>query len=66
MEFDKIGPNKIYEKIGYILGYLLFTAVIFILLKGINKLPKTWNFFHVMGLTFLIWIFALLIKRFLK
>lgn len=58
--------EKLSKKIGYIFGYFLFTTILFFILNLLNKIPKTWDYFHIMGITLLIIIVGVLIKKILK
>lgn len=52
--------------LGYFLGYFFFTSVLFYILVLSQKLPKSWNFFHVILITFTITLAGIVIKRLLK
>lgn len=54
------------ESVGYVLGYFLFTTVLFFVLSFLNKLPRSWSFFHMMAVTVLISFIGVVAKRFLK
>ena len=51
---------------GYIAAYLLFTTVSFFMLTFLKKLPGSWSYLHMAGITVLIAIVALTVKRLLK
>ena len=51
---------------GYIVAYLLFTTVPFFMLTFLKKLPGSWSYFHMAGITALVAIVALTVKRLLK
>jgi len=58
--------EKVGEMLGYIIMYLIFTTILFFILKFLNKLPTSWTYLHVMALTLLIVLFGMLIRRILK
>lgn len=64
-EEDK-SAEKFGVKIGYILAYFLFTTILFYILKFSHKLPGSWSYFHVMGITLLVVLVGLGIARLLK
>lgn len=51
------------EKIGYLFSYILFTTIVFFIFSFLNKLPSNWSFFHITGVTLLIAIIGIIIKR---
>lgn len=51
------------EKIGYLFSYILFTTIVFFIFSFLNKLPSNWSFFHIMGVTLLIAIVGIILKR---
>ncbi|MBU90158.1 hypothetical protein CMO94_01345 [Candidatus Woesearchaeota archaeon] len=58
--------EKIGEKSGYIFSYFLFTTILFFILILLKKIPESWSYIHVMGITILIALIGVAIKRFLK
>jgi len=54
------------EKIGYLVMYLLFTTILYFILKLLNKFPDDWNYFYIMGLIFIIVLIGVLIKKVLE
>lgn len=54
------------KKIGYVIGYFIFTTILFYVLHFMNKLPRSWSYVHVMGITISIAMFAVIVKRLLK
>ena len=58
--------EKLGEKLGYIFSYFLFTTILFLILIFLKKNPESWSYFHVMGITILIAISGIVIRRFLK
>lgn len=55
--------EKMGEKIGYLFSYILFTTIVFFIFSFLNKLPSNWSFFHITGVTLLIAIIGIIIKR---
>jgi len=58
--------ENISEKIGYVFAYFLFTTILFFNLRLTHKIPNHWVYFHVMGITLLIVVVGIIIKRLLK
>lgn len=54
------------EKVGYIAAYFLFTTILFFILRLLNKIPNSWSYFHIMGITFLIAVIGIIGNRLLK
>ena len=54
------------QKAGYVFSYSVFTTMLYFMLSFLNKLPDTWTYFHVVGLTFCIVLTGEIIKRLLK
>jgi hypothetical protein len=66
MKSKNIFLERISQEIGYIFGYFLFTTALFLILNFLNKIPPTWTYFHVMGLTLLMVFIGTLLKKLLK
>ncbi|MEK6846902.1 MAG: hypothetical protein AABY16_01915 [Nanoarchaeota archaeon] len=67
MQFDeKTFVDRFPRKVGYFLMYLIFTVVLYFILKILDKLPLDWTVFHVVGITLAIVLFGRLIKLLLK
>ena len=58
--------EKYGQKIGYLFAYFLFTTILFFALTFLNKIPESWSYLHLMGITILITISGLTIRRLLK
>lgn len=54
------------EKIGYIFSLFLSTTILFFILTFLDKLPSLWSYFHVLAIIFLISLFGIILKHFLK
>ena len=66
MKFKKDNVKRIGEYLGYVAMYLIFTAILYFILKYFNKAPQTWNYFHIMIITLFIVLASKLIKLALK
>lgn len=58
--------SKVGEKIGYIFSLFLSTTILFFILTFLDKLPSLWSYFHVLAIIFLISLFGIILKHFLK
>jgi|GEM_PF-1922954 len=58
--------ESIGEKVGYVVAYLLFTTILFLVLNLTHKIPDSWSYFHIMGITFSIVLIGTVIRRVLK
>ena len=58
--------EKVGEKLGYIFSFFLFATILFFILEVLKKIPESWSYIHVMGLTALIALAGVIIKRFLR
>ena len=56
---------KIGEKLGFVASYFIFTTFIYFMLLFLNKLPNSWDYIHIAGITLLVTLINMLIKRFL-
>jgi len=54
------------EKVGYLFSYFLFTTILFLILVLLKKIPETWSYAHIMGITILIALIGSIIKISLK
>jgi len=46
--------NKMGEKIGFLMAYLLFTIILYFILSFLKKMPTTWTYVHIMGIVLII------------
>ena len=53
------------SKVGFTFSYFVFTTMLFLILSLLNKLHNL-TYFHIMGITLLITITGLIIKRILR
>lgn len=60
-KFKKLG-----KIIGFMLMYVLFTTILFFILKFSKKLPLNWSYFHVCNITIFITLIGSLLKLSLK
>ena len=54
------------EKLGFIFSYFLFTTILYLILSLLKKIPESWSYIYVMGITILIALTGIVIKRFLR
>lgn len=67
MKFEKSDRwKKLAQKLGYLFSYLIFTTVLFLVLKFLNKLPASWTYFDIAIITLLIVILGNILKKILK
>ena len=52
--------------IGFIFSYALFTAILFFLLSLLHKLPGSWTFYHIAGMTVVFIAVCLGVERLIK
>ncbi len=57
---------KIGQIFGFILSYAIFSTLLYFVLKITEKLPKTWQIYHILGITLIVIILGLILKRWLK
>ena len=62
---NKTEVERIGKVIGYIIMYFIFTTILYFILKILDKLPGTWDYFHIMAITITIALTGILIKRWL-
>ena len=54
------------EWVGYVSAYFLFTTMLFFALTLLNKIPDSWSYLHVMGVTLFIVFSGMIVTRLLK
>jgi len=55
MIFEQINEwERVGERAGYVFSYFVFTTILFFILTFLNKIPISWSYVHVMGITILI------------
>jgi len=59
-----INSEKVGNKMGYVFGYFLFTTILFLILNLVKK--SGWNYLNTIGITILIVIIGVSIKKLLK
>ena len=62
----KTDEKRISRMIGYLLGYFVFTTILYFILILLDKLPETWNYFNIMIITFIIILIGELTREILK
>lgn len=58
--------EKIGYKLGYLFSYALFTTILYYILSLLNKLPESWTYVYIVGITLTITIVGILLKKWLK
>ena len=58
--------EKIGEKVGFVFAYLMFTTILFFVLKFVHKIPLTWNYINIAEITLVVAITGLIVKWLLK
>jgi len=58
--------RKIGEKTGIMTMYLIFTTLLYFILKLLERLPENWGYFHIVLLTLFIILLGTLIKMLLN
>ena len=67
MEFDKKDNSKKFGKtVGYLAMYLIFTIILYFILKFLNKLPPKFNFSYIVVITLSIVLIGSFVKYSLK
>ena len=67
MKFEKDKtPKKFGKNIGYLVAYFIFTTILYFVLKFFDKIPESWTYFHVMGITLIIAVVGYILGRLLK
>lgn len=54
------------EIFGFVSAYFLFTTMLFFVLTFLNKIPDSWTYFHIIGITISIILIGVIIGRFLN
>ena len=54
------------ERIGYVVGYFLFTTILYFILLFLKKIPESWSYPHIMSITILIALLGFSISKLLK
>ena len=57
--------EKIGEKTGFFFMFVIFTTILYFILKILNKIPDSWSYFNVLIITILIVLFGMFIKKML-
>lgn len=52
--------------VGYASSYLLFTTVFFLVLVFTGRIPQTWSYLHIMGVSAAISVAGVFLRRFLE
>jgi len=62
----KKGEQRLNNKMGYIFGYFLFTTILYLVLILFEKVPESWTYIHIMGITLIISMIGVSFKRLLR
>jgi len=54
------------RNLGFAFSYFLFTTVLFFILDFLKRIPETWTYFHVAGITLAIVVVGILTERMIK
>lgn len=57
--------EKLGRGVGYAFSYFLFTSVLFLVLEFTGRIPASWSYPHVMGITVLISVAGAALRRYL-
>ena len=57
--------ERVGKRAGFLFAYFLFTTMLFLIMTVLGKLPASWSYFHVMGVTFLVVLAGFVARRFL-
>lgn len=57
--------QKIGRLFGFCFSFFLFSTILFFILNYFNKIPQTWSYFHILGLTLGLIVFSRLLKKIL-
>ncbi len=60
------GVERSGEILGYTFSYFLFATSLFFILVFSKKLPQSWSYIHIIGVTALIALIGTMVNRFLK
>ncbi|MAG07264.1 hypothetical protein CMI46_00415 [Candidatus Pacearchaeota archaeon] len=64
---QKASPlNKLGIFIGYILGFIIFSVILFFILTYFNKIPKNWTFLNIVNISLTIFLSGKFIQLILK
>jgi hypothetical protein len=67
MEFDKRDNIKILGKIsGFVTFYLIFTTLLYFILKYLEKIPEDWNYLMMANITVSIVLIGVFLRLLLK
>lgn len=67
MQFEEPqGAKKVGTVVGYVFSYALFTAILCGILLFLEKLPESWPYMHVIGITAAIAVLGFIVRSVLK
>ena len=67
MQFEPDTTTEVWgQRTGFIFGYFLFTTILSFALTLTHKIPDTWNYVYIMGITASIAVIGWILKRLLQ
>ena len=63
---ETLAIEELGETLGYVFSYLLFTLILYLIFLLLEKIPESWSYFHMMGITLIIAVIGILLKRALR
>tara|TARA_Y100000310_G_scaffold336305_1_gene420453 strand:- start:509 stop:709 length:201 start_codon:yes stop_codon:yes gene_type:complete len=66
MKDDQGKVKKTGKVIGFLVMYIIFTTILYFILKLLGKLPENWNYMYVVLITIFIVLLGILIKLLLR
>jgi len=58
--------KKLGERLGFLAAYFVFTTVLYLILILTHRLPAPWDYLHIMGITAIITLIGVAIRRILR
>tara|TARA_Y100000034_G_scaffold111657_1_gene144937 strand:- start:17 stop:220 length:204 start_codon:yes stop_codon:yes gene_type:complete len=65
-EFRHNSTLNVGKAVGFVLGLLLFTTILFFLLKVLNRLSESWNYFSILTGVVIVIVIGLIVRSYLK
>lgn len=63
---DKNKSRKFEKKLGFVIMYLIFTIILYFIMRTSNKIPENWTIFHISLLTLFLILLGTFIRLLLK
>jgi hypothetical protein len=61
-----VSAERLGEWVGYASSYILFTTVLFFVLVLTGRIPQTWSYIHIMGISAAISLAGVVLRRVLE